>query len=86
LTGFFLIKPSISSKYPILAIFSTGVDALPLEQKNRIVQLANGARIGVIGDHVPFEGDILVLTGSMADSCPQYRGSLPLSVVKVDQP
>jgi hypothetical protein len=33
LTGFFLIKSRISSKYPIFAIFSTGVDALPLEPK-----------------------------------------------------
>jgi hypothetical protein len=31
LTGFFLIKSRISSKYPIFAIFSTGVDTLPLE-------------------------------------------------------
>jgi len=34
LTGFFLIKSRISSKYPIFAIFSTGVDALPLEPKS----------------------------------------------------
>jgi len=34
LTGFFLIKSRISSKYPIFAIFSTGVDALPLEPES----------------------------------------------------
>jgi hypothetical protein len=34
LTGFFLIKSRIFSKYPIFAIFSTGVDALLLEPKS----------------------------------------------------
>ena len=33
LTGFFLIKSLRFSKYSIIPIFSTGVDALPLEQK-----------------------------------------------------
>jgi hypothetical protein len=33
LTGFFLIKTPVSSEYLILAIFSMGIDALPLEQK-----------------------------------------------------
>jgi hypothetical protein len=62
------------------------VDTSPHVPKNRIVRLANGTRIGHIGDHLPFEEDTLVLTGSLANICPQYRGSLPLSVVMGDQP
>jgi len=31
-----------------------GVDTISHEPKNRIVRWANGDRIGVIGDHVPF--------------------------------
>jgi hypothetical protein len=45
LTCFFLIKTRIFSKYPIITIFSIGVDALPLEPKNGIVRFPNGARI-----------------------------------------
>jgi len=35
-----------------------GVDTISHEPKNRIVRLANGDRIGVIGDHVSFEAGI----------------------------
>ena len=47
LTGFFLIKTRISANNPIIAIYSTGVDALPLEPENPIGKQAIGARIGL---------------------------------------
>ena len=47
LTGFFLIKTRISENNPIMVIYSTGVDALPLEPENPIRKQAIGARIGL---------------------------------------
>jgi len=35
---FFLVKSCIFSKYLIIAVFSTGVDTLPMEPKNGIVR------------------------------------------------
>jgi hypothetical protein len=54
LTCFFLIKTRISSNNSSIAIFSIGVDALPLEPKNWIVRLANGGCFGLQIDPVPF--------------------------------
>ena len=48
LTCFFLIKMRIFSKYPVIAIFSRGVDVLLHGTQNNIVRLPIGARIGHI--------------------------------------
>jgi hypothetical protein len=57
LTGFFLIKTRISANNPIIAIYSTGVDALPLEPENPIRKQAIGARIGLKIMHLMEQGN-----------------------------
>jgi hypothetical protein len=53
LTCFFLIKTRISANNPIIAIYSTGVDALPLEPENPIRKQAIGALTGLRIVHLP---------------------------------
>ena len=57
LTGFFLIKTRISANTPIIAIYSTGVDALPLEPENPIRKQAIGARLGLKIMHLMEQGN-----------------------------
>jgi len=68
LTGFFLIKTRVSANNSIISIFSTGVDALPLQLKNRIPKQPNGARIGLQIDHLSIFQDIPA-------KCPDLRNS-----------
>ena len=68
LTCFFLIKTRISANNPIIAIYSTGVDALPLEPENPIRKQAIGARMGLrivyLSEQVKLPGSWFCLTCS----------------------